>query len=387
MKGANYTETQIRLFLSVDISGSTDLKNAKNYMNLLSRYNDLRKIHSRIVSSNLNNNQCDEVDDSIIFEILENEELDWITIIKNTFLDFHNMFVKELNSPVLFPWKVLGDELIYSIPIKNRDELYKNLLAFYKTLRKYDKDLRDKNSIRLKGSAWTASFPIRNRVIEIPCPQLYLKDTSGKEILYPYPKEDYLGPEMDIGFRLGKCVSSGFIVISIELAYLLGDVDSKDQFKIANVGWAELRGVWSGRYYPIYWLALPNLKKNTDEYQYEEYYLWETETNKFLSKWHKIKNDKLVEAKDEREKIESIITKLPTKLGLQIPYFPTDKEYMGNNTNILELSKKLDEYRIRSSKQEDSALDSATHTNTDIDIKLIDRIDDIANKEKLAKNI
>lgn len=372
-------ELQIRLFLSVDISGSTNLKNTKNYMNLLSRYSDLQKICDRIIKEPTNT--VKNTDNSIIYEILEDEELDWPKIIKNTFSDFHNMFIKALEEQNLFPWKVLGDELIYSLKLDDGEDLQKKLLAFYKTLRNYDKQLCDKKSIRLKGSAWVASFPIRNKVIEIPSPQLYFNDDK-KYIPYPYPKEDYLGPEMDIGFRIGKCVAPGFIVVSIELAYLLGSVNSSDQFRLGNVGWEQLKGVWGGRHYPIYWIALPDSYKDKEDYTYNEYCLWEIETDKFLSKWHKIKtNDKnlLVEAKTAQSDIREIITKLPSNLGVCKPYFPNELQD-DDDKKILELLEKLRDYRSKSAKQEDA--ENGIDAQIDPDKPFCERFDNIIKNEK-----
>lgn len=374
---------QIRLFLSVDIFGSTNLKNTKNYMNLLSRYSDLQKIHDRIINKPTDTSK--NSNDSIIYEILETEELDWTKIIKNTFLDFHNMFIKELNEKNLFLWKVLGDELIYSLKLDDGEDLQKKLLAFYKTLRNYDKQLCDKKSIRLKGSAWVASFPIRNKVIEIPSPQLYFNE-DNKYIKYPYPKEDYLGPEMDIGFRIGKCVAPGFIVVSIELAYLLGSVNSSDQFRLGNVGWEQLKGVLGGRHYPIYWIALPDSYKENEDYTYNEYYLWEIETNKFLSKWHEIKeSDKslLVEAKKAQSDIKDIITKLPSDLGVCIPYFSNELKDGNVDKKILELLEKLKDYRAKSAKQED--IENNIEAQTDPCKTFCERFDNIIKNEKLKK--
>lgn len=381
---------QIRLFLSVDISGSTDLKNNKNYMHLLNRFNDLKKIHNRVKNTLISS--CGDDDDDatadIIYEILENEDLDWLKTINDTFIDFHTMFIRELqqdskDTPV-FPWKVLGDELIYSLYINNDEELHNNLLAFYKTLRRYDKELCKKNSIRLKGSAWIASFPIRNKIINIPSPLLYYKNNEGNEIKYPYPKEDYLGPEMDIGFRIGKCVISGFIVISIELAYLLGSMNSNDQFRIVNVGWEQLKGVWGGRHYPIYWLELPSSYQKDTEYFYDEiYYPWETATNKFLSKWDKQKqSNELLEAKQEQTKIKKIITKLPIKLGLSIPYFPEDPKKPFYHDEILSLYQKIAEQRIKAEQQQSKDVNNNSKHNIDTG-KYTSRLDIIAQQENM----
>jgi hypothetical protein len=368
-------ESQIRLFLSVDISGSTKLKNLKNYIKMINRSEDLGKICAEIQKLNTGVT----IEESIKYVLLQNEDLDWVNTISNTFSDFHSLFLSELKRSDLFPWKVLGDELIYSLRTDDREELQTILLAFYKTLRKYDKNLREKNSIRLKGSAWTAGFPIRNRIIQIPCPNLYYKDGNGVEKNYQYPKEDYLGPEMDIGFRLGKCVSSGFIVISLELAFLLSEVESSNQFNIVDVGWEPLKGVWGDRPYPIYWLYLPNNDKDNDLYKYNEYCDWETASDHLLYEWDKNKEE-MAEAKALTPTIKSIISKLPTELGVEVPYFTKSGIIPKKHQEILKLLKDIELFMEKSEIQNPAKTDNTDHSEEVT--KAIKQVNNIINPNK-----
>ncbi len=354
--------TETRLFLSVDISGSSKLKTSKNNIQIFTAYQSLMSIGRSILDATEKDIDEKQLSD-IIFNKILTKNLDWLDTINELFEDFDKTFKNKLSTThhdTIFPWKVLGDELIYSISVDSREDIHDILMQFYITLRSIDKNLKEKRAIRVKGSAWIASFPIRNKIIKVPSPELYYKDSDGNECPYLYPKEDYLGDEMDIGFRLGKCVFSGFMVVSMELAYLLGKVDSKSQFKIANVGWKELKGIWGGRCYPIYWISLPeldNLGESYNRYEYIEYAEWEVETNKFLRKWDKVK-ESLEEAKSFLEQISKIVEALPKSLGVVKPYLEGQDKIPLLHQDILKLMSS-----IRAQKE------SSIQQNNDNDVK------------------
>ncbi len=291
-------ESELRLFLSVDISGSTNLKNIKNYQKLIKRFNEIENLISKLKENRFVDKK-NEIDD-FKYKILCEEDLDWASSINSIFNDFHLLFAKNINETI-YPWKVLGDELIYSFRIDSRENLYKYTLDFLIALRYYDKKLSKENTIRLKGSGWVAGFPVRNRkIIMQSFPELYYKNKKGNYEKFPYPREDYLGPDMDIGFRISKYVWPGFIVASLDLVYLLIQLkkEEKDQFKIYEVGWEQLKGVWNDRPYPIYWLSLPE-EFSSNYYSYQEYYPWDIENNKFLKNYILLKENEKKKSQED----------------------------------------------------------------------------------------
>ena len=136
-------------------------------------------------------------------------------------------------------WKLLGDEIIFSVPINSEVETYRFVRAFLKTVREFDERLRMTYPVRLKGTAWTAGFPIRNAK---------LKSASGKQT-------DYVGPDIDIGFRVCKHSLPGRMAISMDLADILSRDDAPGNIRFFHVGWSELKGVFDDKPYPVIWIS------------------------------------------------------------------------------------------------------------------------------------
>ncbi len=74
---------------------------------------------------------------------------------------------------------------------------------------------------------------------------------------------DYLGPSIDIGFRIGAYSSPRKLILSIEAAHILArykdilvdqEISFKPTFYLEN--YIELKGVLGGAQYPIFWLDL-----------------------------------------------------------------------------------------------------------------------------------
>ena len=202
----------MRAFFSADLAGSTKLKNRLNHQELLRRYTSRK----HLVKS-LNKRGAESPDE--IRAILNNlnigtDDYDWAQVVRRFYEDLCASFSQ-------LPWKAMGDELIFSIPVSGRADLHLVTVAFLKAIRDMDGKLRNRrfpdsvSAVRIKGTAWVAGFPVRNRAIAIP--------TSSGET----KRVDYLGPEMDTGFRLGKCTRPGMLAISVEMAELLAEGNAK----------------------------------------------------------------------------------------------------------------------------------------------------------------
>lgn len=341
------TKSEIKLFLSVDIFGSTKLKNSHNYSSIKTKCSEEAEIANsfdpkkgNICPEDVFKQNCD----SIYYQ-------DWSIIIRNLFNDFNSCFCNFLLQEEIYPWKFCGDELIYCIPVQKRKDVYRYTLAFYKTLRVLDKKCTESNLIRLKGSAWTAGFPVRNRIIETPIPETFRKKDDSKDIseenflIFEYPHLDYVGPEMDIGFRIGKYTNPGLIVVSLELAYILSDAETEcvpgERFSIINVGWEVLKGVWDEKKYPILWLKMPNTYDSSKEFDYKLYNFWNKEENDMLKKYDRtIKHPtKYYKKKD----IKKIIKELNESFGVIKPYFLDDGDKLPEeHKNLIDFMNCLD---------------------------------------------
>ena len=222
----------VRLFLSVDIAGSTKFKGSFPSI----------KVDTR-----------DSMEGNDGQEPTHNS---WVPVYKEFFTDFPAIFAKALevaaqderhatqNLPSqLNLWKMLGDELIFVVQIKTEADAGAALLAFYEAIRSHQEEIQKKHAnLSLKGTAWTAGFPIRNRRVVVDQP-------NGKQV------EDFIGPDMDIGFRLSKVARPGPIIASMDLIDLLIGRSYQSKFNCAFVGWETMKGVFADKPYPVHWLV------------------------------------------------------------------------------------------------------------------------------------
>lgn len=341
------SRSELRLFVGVDIAGSTALKNRQNYSYLVKLHTENKKLldgaKERLLGlcPSVSRAAVDSVHDEVLSAHLPSEaDLDWAAMLQQCFSDFHSIFrrnlgnTKELVETDHYPWKALGDELIYSFRVRSRTIVQRVLVSFLAALREYDKKLSQKDRIRLKSSAWVAGFPIRNRQVQLPMAKLRLDhdlDEDGNAGNYPYPRIDFLGPDMDTGFRLGKCTWPSLCVVSIELAQLLGECQTKSQVRLRHVGWEKMKGVWDDRPYPILWAALP--PEHPQAEPYNEIKIWSEGESEFVRAW---KTQPLKEAKAHLELIKNVREQLPPEFGIVPAYIVDDGDKIPEQHRLIQ---------------------------------------------------
>ena len=110
-------------------------------------------------------------------------------------------------------------------------------------------------ALAIKGVIWAARAqrPKPGPVTAQPhleAPNVIIPTVHGDQ-----EAEDFLGPDIDIGFRLGPHVAANVLAVSAELAFIL--LDHEDSMGLSGrlriVGYKQLKGVWRGRPYPIIW--------------------------------------------------------------------------------------------------------------------------------------
>ncbi|MBF0133648.1 MAG: hypothetical protein HQL75_13805 [Magnetococcales bacterium] len=202
-------QPHVRLFLSVDVVGSTAYK-------------------QRWISAEVNES--------------------WIVFFRSFFDEFHVSFCSEIaevskirvlsktGCPV--PWKLLGDEILYAIKIDKGHEVFLYTEAFRKAVMNHrDKIEQSGKPVSLKATAWLAGFPVGNSVMSTPM------------------GEDFIGPLVDIGFRLSKFSSRERMVLSVDLAWYLTKGDSGPRSLFLD-GLQSLKGVLGDKPYPIIWWSM-----------------------------------------------------------------------------------------------------------------------------------
>lgn len=200
----------VRLFLSVDMAGSTQFK---------ARFTD---------------------------------GASWLETFRTFFTNFPLMlagqvgfaFLEEGDTPSVEVWKVMGDELIFVATPDSAEQLVTLLLALLRTMNGYEDRYLGDLPLRLKGTAWLADFTGPNIELEIP----ELSGGDGVRVI------DFIGPDLDLGFRVTKFARPACLALSFDVADLLLAATNADQAALYLIGAEELKGVMFGRPYPIIWM-------------------------------------------------------------------------------------------------------------------------------------
>jgi len=180
-------------------------------------------------------------------------------------------------------WKTNGDELIYTVVLKEAEHVAYVLAAWMKALRDYRNDLINQNhDLDVKGTAWLAGFPIGNAEVvfatsvlpdvnhyEDEDPKVYHFSLLEKWYLDKNNRsgliKDYAGPAIDTGFRLSQLATPRKFIISLEIARILSLVRLQDRFcdlfefraeqlQMGFDGTTALKGVIGNKPYPIFWI-------------------------------------------------------------------------------------------------------------------------------------
>ncbi len=178
-------------------------------------------------------------------------------------------------------WRVLGDEIIFFVTIKNIDEIYAAINSVYSTLVNFNLQLRtgrffenlENNSKETKQ--FTESGCIEktgidmlrvNNIIAVQAAAwLAIVINGDKEEFRPYDNvfklyninesqqiHEFLGQDIDTGFRIKKETQDRRLVVSVELAKILSD-RTQYSSRLNIVTYKSLKGVWKERLYPIIW--------------------------------------------------------------------------------------------------------------------------------------
>ena len=183
---------------------------------------------------------------------------------------FYSTVYDELSSkiPQIKVWKYLGDEILLYVPIRDFDspskiyEIPKMVYDIQLDVAAIIQEEFSSPELNVKSTIWIAGAQTvkswqkeKNESLQI--------DPNYKNIsvhIQPGTKEevvgDFLGPDMDIGFRVAKFAFHHKVVLSADFAYFLystrpGNCEIENELKI--VSYEILKGVWNEQYYPIVW--------------------------------------------------------------------------------------------------------------------------------------
>lgn len=208
------------------------------------------------------------------------------------FTSFYELIRTELQTKFehISLWKYIGDEILLYLKVNNLEQIYDSPLVVLDAIETVTQELykrvpESRKHIFIKSTLWIAD-------IHYPRPHDSDANTSLssiKNILYLSERNphwlsdgqniDFLGPDIDLGFRLSKHVEKSKLVLSAELAFILnrksGDINAftRNDKKydvieyIKIIDFKNLKGIWRNRPYPIIWFSK---NFNSDSFEYDE---------------------------------------------------------------------------------------------------------------------
>lgn len=176
----------------------------------------------------------------------------WLEIFRAFFANFPLMLAGQIGfeflddeiTPEIAVWKTMGDEVIFTAAPGSAEELTGILLALLRTMAMYEEGSLQELPLRLKGAAWLAGFDGQNIEVEIP----ELSSGDGGVHL------DFIGPDIDLGFRISKFARAGSLTLSLDVLELVLQAKNADRAALHLMGREALKGVMFGRAYPIVWM-------------------------------------------------------------------------------------------------------------------------------------
>ena len=232
----------LKIFVSFDLVGSTEYK--QRYRKAHPSEDNKNTAHESL------NKSCvawAEPFVSLPKEVKKYSAIIWQSIIK----EFKNSHEEELKFPQAEPqlWRFMGDEVILTLAMDDSD-LPHTCLAILLYTKRMLADLRqdvyrEKFGLEIKACIWMAGFPVTNLqlIAESTLNENLDNDIAGKNgiaehlplsvlqamiSVYENKKTyqdmtrlDFIGPSIDLGFRLSKYSSPRKIIMSADFVYLL----------------------------------------------------------------------------------------------------------------------------------------------------------------------
>lgn len=265
----DHLRPRLLLFLSADVVGSTALKQPDR--------GGTRRRLRRGVRVESQERQLD-LNWLVIFEafytrIAQASRKHWKALVLQ-FKDKKERNCYAGDCPVF--WKTTGDEVIYYKVLTDSRQIHLVIEWWKRTIHSVRNTL-DQYSLRLeeagldpldvKATVWSAGFPRRNkRILDDYGLEASLVPPKRRKAVNPPLKDkgsyyDFIGPGIDIGFRIASLSSTQKMVISLDVAYILAQAFFKkgiglEREEIYHDGRMLLKGVFEGKRYPIFWIDI-----------------------------------------------------------------------------------------------------------------------------------
>lgn len=153
---------------------------------------------------------------------------------------FYTSFEDEFVGDGVQLWKYNGDEILFYAKITSWSEALKHVKKFRDVIEKNNNS--SENKYPVKGTIWTAGFPIRNFILRQPVVKNSLID--------------FIGPDIDLGFRIASLANRERIAISPELALgLLNETSNSRDIDWHFYGRKDLKGIVEDGGIPVVFIS------------------------------------------------------------------------------------------------------------------------------------
>lgn len=189
----------------------------------------------------------------------------WAGEIKKAFESIKRRVNSELSEAYI--WRVLGDEIIFVLKVSGKrmkvseeTVLSDSVAAIYKVLQSATDEIEGSTrELSLKAATWIGIVSDEDHYEKADkIPKEY------KNLFYKYTIDEtrrrkifeFMGNDIDAGFRIKQFTYSRQLVLSFELAYLINKIISHEESKnieLIHMGYKPLKGIWNNRPYPIIW--------------------------------------------------------------------------------------------------------------------------------------
>lgn len=150
-----------------------------------------------------------------------------------------SFFDEEFDFPSVNLWKAIGDELVFISEPRSEIELSLLTQSFIRAVRLVNDRLKSKWGLEVHGVCWSFEEGGRNQMIRFR----ELENNDAKVL-------DFIGPDVDLGFRLATYARAGRVLTSLEHSQRL-----LHNILVQEIGHKILKGI-SVSSYPLLEISL-----------------------------------------------------------------------------------------------------------------------------------
>lgn len=162
--------------------------------------------------------------------LFKNNQDNWIDV----FQFFYDQCLSQVKSIFLDDatlWKMTGDEVLFYILVNSYDELYQSPKKIFQIMENLISYLHEnypktRSFLSVKSTLWAALVHNIDTQNEVQNKRNFAINTTIMN--FGIPGLDFLGLDIDIGFRISKFASQGKLVVDAKLACLLKRYRTRD---------------------------------------------------------------------------------------------------------------------------------------------------------------